>query len=107
MNSKLRALSIPENRFWGTLLLVGGYSVPAIILILWWKVLGREDKVKLLSCCLAWVLLSVLNIVPVLGQLASIAMLVFLIIGIVKFYKGDVDYKIIGAYHIANAIIKK
>ena len=39
--------------------------------------------------------------------LPCFVMLVFWVIGIVKFYKGDVDYKLILASKIADAIVKK
>lgn len=107
MKQVLETLKIPENRFWGTLLLLGGYAAPAVLLILWWKILEREEKVRLLSVLLAWALYALAAFIPGIGWAAMIAMLVFIILGVVRFYEGDIGYKIIGAYQLADAFIKK
>ncbi|MBP3321849.1 MAG: hypothetical protein J6M12_05810 [Clostridia bacterium] len=105
MKGKLKALGIAENLFWGTMLLF--WPLLIIVLIFWWASMNREERVQVLTAIISGALIPVVNIVPVIGQIASIVMLIFWIIGIVKFYKGDVDYKIILASQIANAIVKK
>ena len=106
MKEILNSLKVAENRFWGTLLLLGGYVFPAVVLILWWKVLTKDEKVKTLAALIAWVLVYVVNFIPVVGQIAAIVFMVFIVNAIVKYYKGDLDYKIPLAYQIAKAIIK-
>jgi hypothetical protein len=104
MKAKLKALGIAENLFWGTMLLF--WPLLIIILIFWWASFTKEEKKQILTAIVAGALVPVLFIIPVIGQLASIVMLVFWVIGIVKFYKGDVDYKIILSSQIVNTIIK-
>ena len=104
MKAKLKALGIAENLFWGTMLLF--WPLLIIILIFWWASFTKEEKKQILTAIVAGALVPVVNIIPVIGQFASIVMLVFWVIGIVKFYKGDVDYKIILSSQIVNAIIK-
>lgn len=105
MKEKLKALGIAENLFWGTMLLF--WPLLIIVLIFWWKAFSREEKVQVLSAIISGALIPVVNIIPFIGQIAAIVMLVFWVIGIVKFYKGDVDYKLILASQIADAIVKK
>ena len=105
MKEKLKALGIAENLFWGTMLLF--WPLLIIVLIFWWKSFDRAEKVQILSAIVSGALVPVLNIIPVIGWIAAIVALVFWVIGIVKFYKGDVDYKLLVASNIAEAIVKK
>lgn len=103
MSEKLNDLQIPENRFWGTAALFPTMAI--VVAILWWKLLTREEKVRLLDPVACYVLICVLNIIPILGQIASIVWVVFWVISVVKKYKGE-DYQIPLAHQITEAIIK-
>jgi uncharacterized Tic20 family protein len=104
MNKILKMAGIPENRFWGTATIF--YPISLVLLILWWGNFNRKEKIKFMSIVVAWALIYLLNILPVIGQVASIVMLVFVVIAVVKYYQGEVDYKIILADNIATALVK-
>ena len=104
MKEMMEKLGVSENRFWGLAAIV-----PAILLIidiLWWNKLSKEEKLQSLTVLIAIALVCVLNIIPVLGQILSVIMLVFYIIAIVKFFKGEINHKIPVASAIAAKFIK-
>ena len=104
MNKILKMVGIPENRFCGTATIF--YPIALVLLILWWGNFNRNEKIKFMSIVVAWALIYLLNVLPVIGQVASIVMLVFVVIAVVKYYQGEVDYKIILADNIAAALVK-
>lgn len=104
MKEMIEKLGISENRFWGL-----SAILPFILLIidvLWWNKLSKEEQRQSLSILIAFALICVLNIIPILGTILAIVMLVFYIIAIVKYFKGDLSHKIIISSSIAENIVK-
>lgn len=104
MKEMIEKLGISENRFWGL-----SAILPFILLIidvLWWNKLSKEEKLQSLSVLIAFALICVLGIIPLLGWILAIIMLVFYIIAIVKFFKGDIAHKIPVASAIAAKFVK-
>lgn len=104
MKEMMEKLGISENRFWGLAAILP--FILLIIDVLWWNKLSKEEKLQSLTVLIAAALICLLNIIPILGQILSIVMLVFYIIAIVKFFKGDLAHKIPVASAIAAKFIK-
>ena len=104
MKEMIEKLGISENRFWGL-----SAILPFILLIidvLWWNKLSKEEKLQSLSVLIAFALVCVLGIIPLLGWILAIIMLVLYIIAIVKFFKGELDHQIPVASAIAAKFVK-
>ena len=104
MKEIIEKLGVKENRFWGLAAILP--FILLIIDILWWDKLSKEEKLQSLTVLIAFALVCVVNIIPIIGQIASIVMLVFYIIAIVKFFQGDLGYKIPIADAIAAKFVK-
>ena len=100
----IEKLGISENRFWGVSAILP--FILLIIDILWWNKLSKEEQRQSLSVMIAFAMICVLGIIPLIGWILAIIMLVFYIIAIVKFFKGNIDHKIPVASAIAAKIIK-
>ena len=104
MKEMIEKLGISENRFWGVSAILP--FILLIIDILWWNELSKEEQRQSLSVMIAFAMICVLGIIPLIGWILAIIMLVFYIIAIVKFFKGNIDHKIPVASAIAAKIIK-
>lgn len=104
MKEMIEKLGISENRFWGVSAILP--FILLIIDILWWNKLSKEEQRQSLSVMIAFAMICVLGIIPLIGWILAIIMLVFYIIAIVKFFKGNIDHKIPVASAIAAKIVK-
>jgi len=104
MKEMMEKLGISENRFWGLAAILP--FILLIIDILWWNKLSKEEKLQSLTVLIAFALVCLLGIIPLVGWILSIVMLVFYIIAIVKFFKGEINHKIPVAGAIAAKFVK-
>ena len=91
---------------WFLNIAVIGWILALFTLIVDKKELSLEDRRELVSVIASSALRVVINVIPVIGQIASLVFLVFEIIAGVKALKGE-TFQVPGAYHIAVAIIKE
>ena len=104
MKEMIEKLGISENRFWGVSAILP--FILLIIDILWWNKLSKEEQRQSLSVMIAFAMICVLGLIPLIGWILAIIMLVFYIIAIVKFFKGNIDHKIPVSSAIAAKIVK-
>ena len=95
---------LSKNAMFGLCWLCGW--VPALVLFLTEKdTLELEEKQNLVAVFVAQALMIVINIIPVVGQILSIAIAVLMIVCGIMTILGK-GFEIPGVSHIAKAIIK-
>ena len=105
MKSLVEKLGSSENRVWGSLALFTSLLLPAMIIL--WKTMDREEKVRSMMLAVWLGLTVILYCIPFLGWVCDIVLLVFYVICVINFFKGNLDYKIPICAQLAEKFVKK